>query len=239
MYLNIFVVACIARDFEFLLYSSRIFNRPIEGVRLIDYCFTLVSWYIHQAISFIVSYFHLKGTVNGDLVMIGTKSMSMCVCVWEESSLKHFVVSWLHSRHHVSWTECRLLYLWEIVLRVPVEDHLSNRYQGVISMGPHLSDVIDIPFISFSFSLRHYLNIESPRGEVSLIDVLEEVLKRLIRIQTSHYLSLVSSKVFDSLVRLPCILHEMDIASFIDPFECVLSESIYVSEWSRSASIAE
>lgn len=52
--------------------------------------------------------------------------------------LEHFVRRWLNSRWHVGWLKHNLLHLSKIVLRVAVQNHLTNRHQGIVTMRPDL-----------------------------------------------------------------------------------------------------
>jgi hypothetical protein len=52
----------------------------------------LVSVHIHRAVSLVVGNSRLVRAVDRDLVVVGSKSVSLSIRVREESSLKHLVV---------------------------------------------------------------------------------------------------------------------------------------------------
>ena len=52
--------------------------------------------------------------------------------------LEHFVGRWFNSRWHVGWLKHNLLHLSKVVLRVAVQNHLTNGDQRIVTMGPDL-----------------------------------------------------------------------------------------------------
>lgn len=139
-----------------------ILNRAIQSVWLVVWSASAVSIDSSGTISLIVSHSSSIGAVNGDLIIVSPKSVSVCVRVREESALKHFVVRGLNTWNHVSRRESSLLDLSEIVVRVLVECELSYRDQGIVTMRNHLSDVEDVELIVLSFLLRNELNVPCP-----------------------------------------------------------------------------
>ena len=58
---------------------------------------------VHGSISDGVDNFGAVGAVDGDLLVVGSESVSVGVGVGEESSLEHLIEGGLHSGNEVSW----------------------------------------------------------------------------------------------------------------------------------------
>lgn len=86
-------------------------------------------------------------TVDGNLLIVDTESVSVSVRVGEESSLKHFVFRRQNTRDQVTRSESSLLDLSKVVLGVFVEDKLSDIDKRVVTMRPNLCNIEDIPSI--------------------------------------------------------------------------------------------
>ena len=57
------------------------------------------------------------------------------------SYLQHFVWGWFNTRSHVGRRECTLFNFREIVFRIFIKHHFSNRYKWVIFVKPYLLDI--------------------------------------------------------------------------------------------------
>lgn len=143
-------------------FVGRVFNRAIEGVRLIVKETTLIGSNVLRTISLIVLHSGSVWAVNRDLVIVSSKSVPVGIRVREESTLKHLVVGGFDTRDHVSGSESSLFNFSEVVLRILVEDKLTDWDQRIVTMGPHLSDIKDIVSIVLSILFRHDLNLKSP-----------------------------------------------------------------------------
>ena len=58
--------------------------------------------------------------------------------------------------------EGSLLNLGEVVIGVAVEDHLANRDQGVVLLGPNLGDIEGVPAVGGGILGFHDLDVDSP-----------------------------------------------------------------------------
>mmetsp|Transcript_42947 Transcript_42947/g.41303 ORF Transcript_42947/g.41303 Transcript_42947/m.41303 type:complete len:206 (-) Transcript_42947:227-844(-) len=96
-------------------------------------------------------------------------------------------------------------------------------------MGPHLGDVIDVISVLLSFCLRDQLNIECPRGEVSLLDIIEQILGSIVLVGASESLGLLGSEALVALVGLEGVLHEEGFSLLIHPLVGVRAVPIHVS----------
>lgn len=96
-------------------------------------------------------------------------------------------------------------------------------------MGPHFCDIKNIELISFSVFLGHGLNKPGPRGEVTLFDVVIEVVCCKLRVLNSHSCRLCSGKVLNALVSLVVVLDIMDFSLCVNPFESVGTVAIHVA----------
>lgn len=73
-------------------FLGRVFNGATMGVRFIVYSAALVTIDDRWAISLVVGHSCFVRAVDGDLIEVRSKSVSVSVRVGEQSSLKHFVV---------------------------------------------------------------------------------------------------------------------------------------------------
>ena len=94
--------------------------------------FTSVSVDSHGSVSDHVFDLGSVRTVDRDLLVVGSQSVSVGVRVREESPLQHLVDRWLHSWDQMSGRESRLLSLSEIVVRVPVQHQSTDWDQRVV-----------------------------------------------------------------------------------------------------------
>ena len=65
----------------------------------------------HGAIPLIVLGAGTVGTVNRDLVVVGSQAVAVGVIVREETTLKHLIWRWFNTRHKVGGREGQLLHL--------------------------------------------------------------------------------------------------------------------------------
>lgn len=126
-------------------------------------------------------------------------------------------------------SEGALLNLSEIVLRVLVKDNLSDRDQRIVAMGNNLGDVKDVELVVFALLLWDKLDIPGPRGEVALLNVLEEVISSIVLAGGSEFLGLFGREVLDTLVSLEVIFDIVDLSFFINPLVCVRAVAVHVS----------
>jgi hypothetical protein len=112
----------------------------------------------HGSIPGVSSTLHIPlWTVDGDLGIVCTQSVSMSVHIREETSLQHFVWGRLNPWHHVGRGKCQLFYLVEVVGGVAVQDHAAHGQERELCLGPDFGEVERIPTELFSLLESHNL----------------------------------------------------------------------------------
>lgn len=81
----------------------------------------------------------LERTVDGDLLVVATQTVAVCVGVGEEASLEDGVGGGLDAGDHVGWREGGLFNLREVVLRVLVQGEAAEAAQRNILLRPDFS----------------------------------------------------------------------------------------------------
>lgn len=87
----------------------------------------------HGTITLVVSNTRVR-LVDGDLSIVGTKTMTVSIRVREETALQHAIGRDINTRDSVRRREGSLLSLGKVILRVTVQCHLTNRLERVILM---------------------------------------------------------------------------------------------------------
>lgn len=90
-----------------------------------------------------------------------------------------------------------------------------------------------------SVSLLHDLKVHSPRRELSLIDRIEQILSRAIRVGLVQLGSLLRAPVLDSLVGLEVPLDQMGLTLGIDQLQGVGRESVHVAVTCGGTTVGE
>lgn len=147
---------------------------------------TLVSVSAGRAISNTIMHFSSVWAVNRNMVIVSTESVSVCIWVREQSSLKHLIKRRLKTGNQMAGGEGRLLYILEVIFRVSIEHHLSERNQRIISMGPDFCNVENVPFVLETVFKRHNLHFHWPGNRSSFTDCFKHVLSRMIRVASSQ-----------------------------------------------------
>ena len=178
-----------------------------------------------------------EGAVDGDLVIVGSESVSVGVGVGEESALEHSVVGGLNAGDHVAWGKGGLLGLGEVVLGVAVQHQLADWEARVIGVGPDLGHIEDVPLVIGSVGLRHNLNLHGPGGGVALGDVVEEVSGGVVTVFALNSVSLGASEVLDAGVGLEVPLDVEGLAGLVNPLEGVGAVAVHVSVAVRGTTV--
>ena len=122
----------------------------------------LVSIDSHGAISLVVGNSSSVRAVDGDLVVVGTESMSMGIGVREESALEHLISRGLNTWDNMGRGESALFNFGEVVLGVSVKIEFSNRDQRIVSVRNNLGHVEDVKLVILTSLLGNELNIPGP-----------------------------------------------------------------------------
>ena len=144
--------------------EALVLNGSSEAVGFVVGGGSLVAINAHGAVSLVVGHSGSEGAVNGDLVIVGSESVSVGVGVGEESALEHSVVGGLNAGNHVAWGEGGLLGLGEVVLGVAVQHQLADWETGVIGVGPDFGHIEDVPLVVGGVGFGHDLNLHGPGG---------------------------------------------------------------------------
>lgn len=118
----------------------------------------------------------------------------------------------------------------EVVFGVSVQDQLTNGDQGVVSMGPDLGNIENVPSVFVTIVNGHNLNIERPRSTATLSNVLEEIFSSVVRVGGLKSISFSSSEVLDTSISLEVELNPEGFTLFVNPLEGVGRVTIHSSE---------
>lgn len=115
----------------------------------------------------------------------------MCVVISEQTSLQHSVGAGFDSRHQVGRRVSGLLDLREIVFRVLVQRHASNRDEREFLLRPDLGHVEWIVLERLRLLESHYLDRQVPRRIFALGNGVVQVADRIVRIGACELVCLV------------------------------------------------
>jgi hypothetical protein len=176
------ISACVSGHREGCELLCWVLHRAVVAAGLVVDCTALIAVDSHGAVSLIISNSSSVGAVDGDLVVVGTESVSVGVGVREDSTLEHLVIGELNTWDDMGWGEGNLLNLGEVILRVSVKIEFSNRDQRIVAVRDYLGHIEDVKLVVLTFLLRDELDIPCPGGEVTLLNVLEQILLREVLI---------------------------------------------------------
>jgi len=141
---------------------SGVLYRAVVAVWLVVNGAALISINSARAISLVVGNSSSVRAVDGDLVIVGTESVSVGVGVREDSALKHLISGELNTGDDMGWGECDLLNLGKVILRVSVKIEFSNRDQRIVAVRDYLGHIEDVKLVVLTFLLRDELDIPCP-----------------------------------------------------------------------------
>lgn len=141
-------------------------------------------------------------SIDRDLLIVGSKTVTMGIRVRKESRLEDRVDGGLNTRHHVGRRKGNLLNLGEVVLRVLVESEFAKLPEGHVLLWPDLGQVKDVPAELLGFLRCKHLNIDGPAGKLSLLDGLEKILSVPVRVISRHLVGFFSRKCLVALIGL-------------------------------------
>lgn len=201
---------------------------------------TQVTVHSHSTVSDVRSV-HLRSnrTVDWDLGVVGTQSVSVGVWVREQSRLQHRVGRGLLVWHSVGRRESSLLNLSEVVLRVLVQSQLTKSSHWVVLVWPDLGQVEDREWSLLGLLRGHGLDVTGPRWEVALGNVLEQVLLGVVWVGTSQFGSLFVGQALVALVRDHVHLDVMPVAVLCRPLVSVAGVTVHLSVRGRGTTVGE
>lgn len=135
----------------------------------------LITIYSHWLISLTIRYSGSVWTVDRDLSVVSTQSMSMSIRIREQSTLEHPIITRFNTWHQMSRREGCLFNILVIVLRVSIQDQSAYRQQRVVFMRPYFSHIQDIPLVLSSICFRHNLNHIIPDSLLATLNRVKEI----------------------------------------------------------------
>jgi hypothetical protein len=102
------------------------------------------------------------GRIDGELLVIDTETVAVGVRVGEESGLEDGIRRGLDVGDEMRRRESSLLNLGEVVLRVLVEDELSDRAERELGVWPDLGEIKNVVPEFLSLLWCHSLHVNSP-----------------------------------------------------------------------------
>jgi hypothetical protein len=102
------------------------------------------------------------GRVDGELLVVDTETVAVGVRVGKESGLEDGIRRGLDVRDEMRRRESSLLNLGEVVLRVLVEDELSERAEWELGVWPDLGEIKNVVAEFLSLIWCHSLHINCP-----------------------------------------------------------------------------
>lgn len=142
--------------------------------------------------------------------------MAMRVVISEQTSLQHSVGAGFDSRHQVRWRVSGLLDLREIVFRVLVQRHASNRDEREFLLRPDLGHVEWIVLEGLRLLESHYLDRQVPRRIFAFSNGVVQVADRIVRIGACELVGFVDWQVLDALCGLEMKLDVVRFAARVD-----------------------
>ena len=125
-----------------------------------------------------------SGGIDWKLLVVNSYTVTVGVGVGEETRLQDWICGRLDAGHHVSWIESNLLDFGKVILSVLVELEAAYFAKRELFVGPDMGQVegIDLLFLPKLFGLlgSHRLEGYSPRGELSTLDSLIQILLGVI-----------------------------------------------------------
>lgn len=114
-----------------------------------------------------------------------------------------------------------------------------SQWMIIYLMRPNLGNVEGVETIPESIFRVHDLNVNSPRGTITLFNGIEEITSSIIRILTSNNTSLFSAQVLDTLVSLEVPLDILEVAVIINQLESVRGVTIHETITIGSTTVGE
>lgn len=170
-----------------------------------------------------------QGRIDGQLVVVDAETVALSVRVREHAGLEYRVGRSFDSGDQVRGREGDLLNLscggvnndsrimsasdglqgrnkyrlTKVVLHVGIQDELAHGAKRELTVGPNLGQVENVVLELLSLGDGHRLHAQSPRGEVSRINSLKEILLGIVGVAAGELSCLFRRQEFDPLIRSP------------------------------------
>jgi hypothetical protein len=159
------------------------------------------------------------------------------VGVAEQPAEQHPVGARPDAGDHVGRLETGLLDVGEVALRILVQHHPADLDRWVVAVRPDLGEVEGIEAVISRIRERHHLHLERPRGMVTGLDGVVEVLYVGVGIRRRHRVRFVLGEEVDPLVGLEVVFDPDLVATFVDPHEGVARVAVHVAPGLRYATV--
>merc|ERR1739838_658587 len=127
----------------------------------------------------------------------------------------------------------------KVVAGVLVEHHSTNGDERILGLWPRLGKVEGIPSEAFGLCESHHLNVEVPRGCITIRDRIVKITNGEIGVLSCHFVCFFGEEVLDSLLALEVKLAVDSFVVCVHHLERVASVSIHVPEALRCSSVTE
>lgn len=107
------------------------------------------------------------------------------------------------------------------VLWVSVKHDPANWDQRIVTLWPHLCDIVYIKSVLISISNWHNLNLPVPGGSASVQESLMQVSSCEVLVLLTLLGSLLIGEAFDALGRLEMVLNQVSFTLCVNPLESV------------------
>lgn len=129
--------------------------------------------------------------------------------------------------------------LREVVLRVSVEDHLSDPDARIVLLAHRLGEVENIEFVFVAVGQRDELRLHVPLGRLPRGDVVEQVARRVVRVGALEPRGLSRRQILLAGARAIVQLGPEGLAGGVDEFVRVRRKTVHAAETVRGAAVAE
>lgn len=168
--------------------------------------------------------------VAGDLLVVGSETVSCCVGITEHACVEHEVGGRSNTRNHCRWRKGSLFNVLEVVGGVFVEGYLANLAKGVFLVRPGEGVVENVDARGFCFIAGHDLEVHVIFREVSALNRIVEVLDVVIGIFASETECLICVKILNASFGLDVPFDVYKGAILLAELVCVYTESVDVAE---------
>jgi len=166
--------------------------------------------------------------INRQLLVIHTKTMTVCIRVREQTRLEHRVCGRLDTRNGMRRRESSLFDLREVILRILVENEFPDRLEWIIFVRPDLGQIEDVVAEFLCLVGSHGLDVDGPAGFLATFDGLEEGSDTVIGVGAGDFSRLFLGEVFEATIGADVDLNVGVLALLVYEFEGMAGVSVLV-----------
>lgn len=198
----------------------------------------IVAVHVHHAVT-LVGAECIEWAVDRDRLGVAAQTVTVGVGVREKTGLQDRVGGGLNTRNHVRGGESSLFDFGKVVLGVLVESEPAEAAQRHLGLRPDLGQVEDVPAELLGLLRAQGLHVAGPRGVLTPLDGLEQVLGVPVRVAGRELTSLLVREGLVALVSLAVDLDVVESAVGLDPLVGVARVTVHVAVGVGSATITE